>query len=73
MRELYYTPEQVAERLSVHPNTVRLWLRQGRMSGVRAGRLWRVRESDLQAFLAQEPEHRTDDKGEGNERGTDTD
>lgn len=53
LREAYYTPEEVAERLSVHPNTVRLWLRQGRMSAVRAGRLWRVRESDLQAFLKE--------------------
>lgn len=50
MREVYYTPEQVAERLGLHPNTIRLWLRQGAMPGVRIGRLWRVRESDLEAY-----------------------
>ena len=45
--------EQVAETLQVHIDTVRLWLREGRLKGSllsrRAG--WRVRESDLDAFM----------------------
>lgn len=45
------TPEDAAKVLLVKPDTLRGWLRAGKLRGVRAGRLWRVRESDLEAFL----------------------
>ncbi|MBC7335362.1 MAG: helix-turn-helix domain-containing protein [Clostridia bacterium] len=45
------TPEEPAERLAVSPKSIREWLRQGKLKGVRAGRLWRIRERDLKAFL----------------------
>lgn len=48
------TVAQVAERLQANPETVRRWLRQGRLPGVQLGgdRLgWRVRESDIEAFV----------------------
>ena len=45
------TAETVAERLRVHPETVLKWLREGRMQGVRLGNRWRVRESQLEAFI----------------------
>lgn len=45
------TPEEVAEILAVTPKSVREWLRQGKLKGVKAGRLWRIRERDLEAFL----------------------
>ncbi len=48
---------EIAERLQVHVETVRRWLRagdlKGRDFGGRTG--YRVREADLQAFLSQEP------------------
>jgi excisionase family DNA binding protein len=50
----YLSAEDIAERLSVGSATVRSWLRQGKLKGVRAGRLWRVKESDLQTFLERE-------------------
>jgi len=50
-RERYLSAEDIAERLNVGSATVRKWLREGKLKGVRAGRLWRVRESDLEAFL----------------------
>jgi excisionase family DNA binding protein len=46
------TPGDVAERLKVKPRTVHEWLRIGRLGGLKIGGLWRVRESDLDAFLA---------------------
>jgi excisionase family DNA binding protein len=50
--EKVYTPEEAAEVLKVSPETVRIWLRTGKLGGVKMGRrLWRVRESDLEAFL----------------------
>jgi excisionase family DNA binding protein len=47
------TPEQVAERLHISRLTIGNWLRSGKLKGVKVGRLWRVRERDLEAFLKQ--------------------
>lgn len=47
------TPEQVAERLQVQAKTVRAWLNSKALKGVKLGRLWRVKEADLSAFLDQ--------------------
>ena len=49
------TPEQVAERLAVTPNTVRGWLRNGMLKGVKMGnKVWRVREEVLEAYICNE-------------------
>ncbi len=49
----WLTVEQICERLQVHRQTVRRWLRDGELHGVligdRAG--WRVDPDDLPAFL----------------------
>lgn len=45
------TPEEAAEILAVSPKSIREWLRKGKLKGVRAGRLWRIRERDLEAFI----------------------
>jgi excisionase family DNA binding protein len=45
------TPEDVAARLHISRLTVGNWLRSGKLKGVKVGRLWRVRESDLETFL----------------------
>jgi len=47
------TPEQAAEILGVKLRTMREWLRTGRIKGVKAGALWRIRENDLEAFLKE--------------------
>jgi excisionase family DNA binding protein len=52
MAEQLLTPERVAQLLAVRPKTIRDWLKRGRLKGIRAGRLWRIRERDLEAFLA---------------------
>lgn len=44
-------PEEVAKRLAVSAKSVRQWLREGRLKGVRAGKLWRISRADLDAFL----------------------
>ncbi|ATY83868.1 hypothetical protein CVV65_01860 [Kyrpidia spormannii] len=54
--EKLLTPEQVAEHLVVAERTVYEWLRTGRLRGIKLGRLWRVREKDLEAFLQGEEE-----------------
>jgi excisionase family DNA binding protein len=55
MVEPLITPEDTAERLKVSKNTILDWLRSGQLKGVKAGRLWRLRERDLAEFL-KEPE-----------------
>lgn len=45
------TPEQAAERLSVSPETIKKWLRAGKLNGVKVSVLWRVREEDLEEFI----------------------
>ena len=51
MEEKLLTPKEVASILAVSPKSVREWLQQGRLKGVRVGRLWRIRKRDLDAFL----------------------
>jgi excisionase family DNA binding protein len=52
----WLTVRQVSDIVQVHPETIRDWLRTGRLSGTllsrRAG--WRVRERDVQRCLAGE-------------------
>jgi excisionase family DNA binding protein len=38
--ELYMTNQEVADLFRVHPTTVRLWVRQGRLNPIRLG--WRT-------------------------------
>lgn len=47
----YLTPEEIAKHLSVTDRTVYTWLRTGRLKAVKLGRLWRIREKDLELFL----------------------
>jgi excisionase family DNA binding protein len=53
--EKLLTVAQVAAQLHLNPETVRRWLRDGKIQGIafgvgRGG--WRIRESELQRFLA---------------------
>jgi excisionase family DNA binding protein len=49
------TPDQVADRLQISRVTVMDFLRKGRLKGHRVGKLWRIKEEDLEAFLEGEP------------------
>jgi excisionase family DNA binding protein len=49
-----YTPSEVAEIIKIHPDTVRIWLRTKRLKGFRTRAGWRVQESDLQAWAAEQ-------------------
>lgn len=47
MPEILLTVDQAAERLQVHPTSVRRQLQSGRLRGIKRGKLWRVPESAL--------------------------
>ena len=51
----WLTVAEIVERLKVHEQTVRRWLRTGQLPGRLLGRRggWRVRESDLDAFMRE--------------------
>ena len=55
MNDRMLTPEEVAKRLAVTPNTVRGWLRDGTLKGVKLGkRVWRIKENDLHLYTCCE-------------------
>jgi excisionase family DNA binding protein len=55
------TVEEVAQRLNVHPETVRRYLREGHLKGVRRGGLrigpakWWVEEEEVERFKREHP------------------
>ena len=46
------TVGDVCKRLKMHQDTVREYLRDGRLKGIKIGRRWRVKEKDLQEFIS---------------------
>ena len=45
--------KQVAERLGLSPLTVGKMMRAGRLPAFKMGRLWRVREADLDTYVRE--------------------
>lgn len=46
------TPEEVALRLKVLPKTVRKWLRDGLIPGIKVGRQWRIAASTVDGLIS---------------------
>ena len=51
-----FTPDQVAKELSISVRTVRKWLRDGKIRGVKIGKSWRVSEAELERLMNPEKE-----------------
>ncbi len=51
MIERLMTPEQVAEALQLHHLTVLKFIKEKRLKSVKLGRVYRIRETDLNEFL----------------------
>lgn len=51
MEERIYTTEQIATMLQVHPFTVLKFIREGKLKGIKLGRVYRIKESDLNQFI----------------------
>ena len=47
----FYTIQEAAEALQVTPQTVRAWIKKGRLKGQRIGRPILITESNLKQFL----------------------
>ena len=53
IEEKFYTTEQVATTLQVHPFTILKFIRQGKLKGVKIGRVYRIQESEVNRFLEE--------------------
>ncbi len=51
MIEKFFTTEQVANILQMHPFTILKFIREGKLKGLKLGRVYRIKESDVKEFL----------------------
>ena len=45
------TLQEIAERLKLHPNTLRRYIKEGKLAAMKFGRVWRIEEKDLEEFM----------------------
>jgi excisionase family DNA binding protein len=48
----FVSVSQIAKRLSMSPQTVRAWIDEGMLRGIRVRKVWRVRREDFDELLA---------------------
>jgi excisionase family DNA binding protein len=51
MVEKYYSVDQIAEMIDLHPKTIQRYIRQGRLKAQKIGKAWRVTGHDLSTFV----------------------
>jgi len=51
VRERYLNTKEVAEMLSISQEYLRQLLREGKVKGVKVGRLWKIKESDIEELI----------------------
>lgn len=83
MIDRFFTTEQVANILQVHPLTILKYIKQGKLKGVKIGRVYRIPESNVKNFLDERITHesgshskskiepKTGNKGKAKEGGED--
>lgn len=50
MSEKYYTVDEIAEVLKIHPKTIQRYIREGKLNANKVGKSWRVSGHDLSVF-----------------------
>lgn len=69
-RDQYQTVKEVADRLKVSEATVRGWIHDGALRAIEVGKVWRVADTDFEAFLedhANRTRAASSDNGESTE------
>lgn len=54
MNKDYYTVDQIASLLKIHPKTVQRYIREGKLRAAKIGKSWRVTGHDLSTFVEKE-------------------
>ncbi len=47
----FYTSKEISELLKIDNQVILRWLREGKLVGLKLGKVWRVEDKDLEAFL----------------------
>lgn len=64
MDDIFYSVEEVAIKLNVHPRSIRRYIASGELNGIREGKKWAIRQNELTAFINdRNPSHR--ERGQG--------
>lgn len=50
MSDVFYSVEQIAQMLHMHPKTVQRYIREGKLRAAKIGKSWRVSGHDLSLF-----------------------
>lgn len=50
MSEKYYTVDEIAEMIKIHPKTVQRYIREGKLRASKVGKGWRISGHDLSIF-----------------------
>lgn len=50
-KKMIYSPEEIAEQLSISIRTVYAWINKKELKAFKAGHLWRIKRTDLESFL----------------------
>ncbi len=48
----FVTVSQIAKRLSMSPQTIRMWIEDGMLPAIRVRKVWRIRRHDFEQLLA---------------------
>ena len=67
MEEKFYRIREVAEMLKLAKSTVRKYLANGKLTGSKIGRIWRISQDDIDAFIAATHSGQTTAGSEGGE------
>ena len=51
MGNLFYTVDEAANLLGVTIYTIRRWLKDGKLSGKRVGKFWRINKESVESVL----------------------
>ena len=49
--ERYYTVDEIANMLSMHPKTIQRYIREDKLHAKKVGKSWRIYEQDLKVFM----------------------
>ena len=53
-QQTFLTPQEVSVLLRVSTQTVRRWIKEGRLPAYKVGRAWRIRDADLNRWLNEQ-------------------
>jgi len=48
---VFYSVEKVAEMLDLHPQTIRRWIKEGKLKATKPGQSYKIRKEDLEELL----------------------